>query len=291
MSNLYHIIIFVFIVCGSLAEAVGIKMLFPRFPVEEAIRLRMRIDEFQKIRSTVSEIIGSEVSEVIKENRVFGEEVGKGEISLSSEETVYYYFVKGQLARLEWKNKTGKLTLSDAQDFGMHLERSFGVPKRVEKSFFGGETGVFQATEEIYRSSDGIELQFVASSPFFSITVTDVQLLKSLNRSEVFTHISDDHSIKEWDKQNNGEEVNKSKKELDYLSATKADSGVRSNKRGAEDIDVSTAEQRRERPDKENLERSSRNSDQKLPWPYLLGAVIALGILLIGVIAWKNRST
>jgi hypothetical protein len=291
MTNLLHKIIFLFFICGGFTEAVGIKTLLPMLPVDEAIRLQMGIDEFQRITPTISEIIGSAAADVIKENRIFGEDVGKGEIGLSSKETIYYYFVKGQLARLEWKNKTGNLALSDAKDFTIKLEKSLGIPERVKKSFFGGETGVFQATEEVYRSSGGVELQFVASLPFFSITVTDVQLLKTLDKSEVFSNITDDHSIKEWDKQNNSGEVKKSENDLDYLLMINANSVPRSNKSGAIDTDASTAEQLKERRDKATSESSSVKSGQIQSWPYLLGAVVALGILVIAVKAWRGNST
>lgn len=291
MSNLLHKIIFLFVFCGGFAKAVGIKTLFPMLPVDESIRLRMSIDEFQKITPTISEIIGSSTAEVIMENRIFGEDVGKGEIGLSSEETIYYYFVKGQLARLEWKNKTGKMMLSDARDFKIQLEKSLGTPELAKKSFFGGETGVFQATQEMYRSSGGVELQFVASMPFFSITATDAQLLKTLDKSEVFSNITDDHSIKEWDKQNNSGKVKKSENNLDYLLIINANSATRSNKPGAIDTDSSMAEQLRERRDKATSERPSVKSDQIQLWPYLLGTVTALGILLIAVKAWKGSST
>ncbi len=291
MTNLLHKIIFLFFICGGFAEAVGIKTLFPMLPVDEAVRLRMSIDEFQRISPTISEVIGSTAGDVIKENRIFGEDVGKGEIGLSSKETIYYYFVKGQLARLEWKNKTGNLALSDAKDFTIQLEKSLGIPERVMKSFFGGKTGVFQATEEVYRSSGGVELQFVASLPFFSITITDVQLLKTLDKSEVFSNITDDHSVKEWDKQNDSGEVKKSENELDYLLMINANSVTRPKKLGAIDTDASRAEQLKERRDKETSESSSIKPDQKQPWPYLLGAVIVLGILLIALKAWKSSST
>lgn len=274
-------------------QANGIRQSLPWFPVLNDIRLRMSVDEFRAVNQSAKPLTASEFkADGNREGHiVFGENV---KLKYSEEEVgdrIYYSFLQGKLAQVEWKNDGKNIDPSKARSYSEHMAQIGKQLPSEQKSFIlaGGASPIYTATQERFQMQDGTLATLTATEPLFTATVTDQEFLKVIGKEDFFQILSDDHAITEWKKEQ-GDMEDLSERVIDYLATPTAEAD-KANKTTPNKTSPETDTQPAvPKTPKSEPTPSTRVEEPLLStqWPVVSVVIVAaLGLLWVLLKKWK----
>jgi hypothetical protein len=203
------------------SAATGVRGFLPWFPTAENIALGMSVEEFRAANQTATPLTASEFkADGSREGHIcFGEllepQAPKGKV----ENRIYFSFLLGKLAQVEWKQSGESLNPGLVRDYVAQMAQAGAKLPSERKSFFaiGGIAPFYTAIQERYQLRDGTLATLSATKPLFAAAITDVKYLKQIGKEDFSQKLSDDHAISEWKKEQ-GDIAGLSEKVIDYLA-------------------------------------------------------------------------
>jgi hypothetical protein len=205
--------------------AISIRESLSWFPVAENIALGMGVEEFRAANQTAKPLTANEFkADGSREGHIcFGESLEPQAPKGKVENRLYFSFLQGKLAQIEWKQSGENLNPGLVRGYGTQMAQVGSKLPSEQKSFFaiGGVAPFYTATQERYQLKDGTLATLTATRPLFAVAITDVKYLKGIGKEDFFQKSSDDHAIAEWKKEQ-GDMAGLSEKVIDYLVVSDA---------------------------------------------------------------------
>jgi hypothetical protein len=206
-------------------SAISIRESLSWFPVAENIALGMGVEEFRAANQTAKPLTANEFkADGSREGHIcFGESLEPQTPKGKVENRLYFSFLQGKLAQVEWKQSGENLNPGLVRGYGTQMAQVGSKLPSEQKSFFaiGGVAPFYTATQERYQLKDGTLATLTATKPLFTAAITDVKYLKDIGKEDFFQKASDDHAIAEWKKEQ-GDMAGLSEKVIDYLVVSDA---------------------------------------------------------------------
>lgn len=261
------------------------------FPVSERVVLGMNVDDFRDFNSSAKTVINNEFKSDGARNPklTFIETVEGDAVEVDSERLRHYFFLESRLVRVAWKDSSKDLGLDDARKQRDALSQNFKLISSEPKYFFGGSTKMYTAQEDVFETSDGVEIRYSANEHKFSSSITDVTLLGKIGQEGFFETLTDDHAIRKFsDREGVSDQLPLEPDTSDYILEIRRGSGTGGPKPNNENRTNPREPKANERSvSKETTAQSEEEKTRSLPWLYwILGSFILGGV---GVLVWNSR--
>lgn len=268
----------------------SIRQSLPWFPVLDDIRLGMSVDEFRSANQSAKPLTTSEFkADGNREGHiVFGENIklkySEGEV----EDRIYYSFLQGKLAQIEWINSGKNIGPSKARSYGEHMAQIGKQLPSEQKSFIlaGGTAPFYTATQKRFQLQDGTLATLTATEPLFTAAITHQGFLKEIGKEDFFQMLSDDHAITEWKKEQ-GDMAGLSERVIDYLATSTSEAG-----KANETTPNKTSPEADAQPAVPKTPKATQTPVEESPvsprWP-LVAAVVVAALGLLWVLLKKRK--
>jgi hypothetical protein len=266
--------------------ATGVRESLPWFPIAENIALGMSVEEFRTANQTATPLTASEFkADGSREVHIcFGEILEPQPPKGWVENRLYFSFLQGRLAQVEWKQSGENLNPGLVQGYVTQMAQVGRKLPSEQKSFFaiGGVAPVYTAIQERYQLKDGTLATLTATKPLFVAAITDVKYLKRIGKEDFFQMLSDDHAIAEWKKEQ-GDMAGLSEKVIDYLvpdTSSGTDKATNPPPPAATPLIVPSPATKKTPEAKSTATKLSEEPTSSTPWSIIVVLIVATSGLL-----------